>query len=1102
MWCNRSLYALAIAVCLLVVPEVALAQTNRGTIAGSVADPNGAAIPDATVKLEQKTTGLTQTVTTSTSGDFNFPDLAAGQYTVTVSHAGFQTQQFADVEVDVAKTTSLAVTMKVAQQTQVVEVTGTAPLLETSESAQNAVVATRAVQEIPLNARDYRQLLSLTPGFNSAFSQNGNRSNQNNWQLDGVDNNDFWHNSEAINQGSISGVAGVLLPIDAIAEFNQQSVGGADYGRNPGSMVNVVIKSGTNDIHGSAYYFHRNDAVAAAQPFNTPGTPSELRNHNFGASLGGPIFKDKAFLFLSYEGQRFIAGQSNAATAPSDAWVAKAETVMTQYGVVPSPVMANLLASLWPNTIRSAPATPANFVSGDNNVYLSNNFVGRIDYNISDRNRFFIRSIIGTGDATAFAGSVYKEYFQAVPSRQQNWAAVWTSSFTPRMVNQVLFGVNYFLQEFDDLAHGQDPPALGFNTGVTSFNFGAPNMEIAGFGGGGVGETPNLGRTDTTWHVTDDLSYALGSHQLKFGGEFRRAKLFVHYLREARGAFSWDGTAQPNSGWYQARLLACTPTPANPNPTVSCTPPPEEALADFLAGFIGPGAGGIATGDPRRNWYVNSYSGYAQDNWQYTPKLNFTLGLRYDYNAPFYDPTHTISTFLPTFTASGLAFPGQSSSPISSLYPKDKNNFAPRVGFAYSPVRGGKTVIRGAWGVYYDIPNGNLFIDNRAAGDASRGTSRNPACPNCTPVFTISNDSLITVQQGVFLFGSTTFPPPPPYGVYGIDQGLRSPYVQNFSLNVQQQLTPHTLLQIGYVGSQGRKLLVNRNQNQPPPSPTAYANFQAARPYDSAFPQFSGITELMSGSNSHYNSMQVTLRNTSWRGLQGQISYTLGHAMDYMSSVRNNHPTDSNNLKLEWGNADFDTRHDVSGYFIYDAPQLGHSLPRLTKGWEFSSFFQYNSGYPFTVGSGLGGRTSGSHTGSGKDRANETGNPFSAITQPTQQFPGTLSSGVAWFNPGAFTDNEAGTFGTTRRNQFYGPKFKSVDFSVIKNTPITERLSAQFRIEIFNIFNILNLAGPSGCIDVSAGCGLITSTYGTAIGAPGIGPGEPTNVQFALKLIW
>src|SRR5437762_7412461 len=574
------------ALCCFALTGAVLGQTNRATINGTIADQNGAAVPGATIKIEQSATGLALSATSSDSGDFAFPDLQPGIYTITISHAGFQTKKYENVEADVAKTTTLAVTLNVAAQAQTVEVTGTAPLLETTQTAQNAVVGTRAVQEIPLNARDYRQLLSLTPGFNSAFSQNGNRSNQNNWQLDGVDNNDFWHNSEAINQGSISAVAGVLLPIDAIAEFNQQSVGGADYGRNPGSMVNVVIKSGTNEIHGTAYYFHRNDAVAAEQPFNTPGTPSELRNHNFGGSIGGPLVKDKGFLFLNYEGQRLISGQSNGATVPSDAWVAKAEAVISQYNVVPvNPVMTNLLADLWPNTIRNAPATPDNFVSGDNNVYLSINFVGRIDYNKSEKNRFFIRSIIGTGDATAFSGSVYKEYFQAVPSRQQNWAAVWTSTISPRVVNQVLFGYNYFLQEFDDLNHGADPVSLGFNTGVTSFNFGTPNMEIAGFGGGGVGETPNLGRTDTTWHLTDDLSYALGSHQLKFGGEFRRAKLFVHYLREARGAFSWDGTAQPASGWYAARLAACHATP----PTASCTPPPEEALADFLAGYIGPG---------------------------------------------------------------------------------------------------------------------------------------------------------------------------------------------------------------------------------------------------------------------------------------------------------------------------------------------------------------------------------------------------------------------------------------------------------------------------------------------------------------------------------
>src|SRR5256885_3460978 len=203
---------------------------------------------------------------------------------------------------------------------------------------------------MPLNGRDFRQLLTLTPGFNQSFSMNGNRSNQNNWQIDGVDNSDFWHNAEGVNQGSISGIAGVLLPIDAIDQFNQQANGAADFGRNPGSMVNVVLKSGTNALHGTAYYFNRNEALAAASPFSPAGQAKpELRNQNYGFSLGGPFIKNKTFFFVTYERQKFIAGNQLQATAPSDAWVAKAESLMSKYGVAANPVMLKVLNTLWPS---------------------------------------------------------------------------------------------------------------------------------------------------------------------------------------------------------------------------------------------------------------------------------------------------------------------------------------------------------------------------------------------------------------------------------------------------------------------------------------------------------------------------------------------------------------------------------------------------------------------------------------------------------------------------------------------------------------------------------------------------------------------------------
>ena len=1084
----RRVCGLVAVLCLLSL-TAALGQTFRGGISGTVVDPSGAVVAGASVSIEHNATGLQRSMLTTSAGAFTFSELSTGTYTVTVSNSGFQTQKNADVEVQVGSIISLPIMLRVAQEKQTVDVMGTVATIETNQSALNAVVSTRAVQEIPLNGRDYRQLLELTPGYNQGSSMNGNRPNQNNWQIDGVDNNDFWHNSEAVNQGSISGIAGVLLPIDAIEEFNQQSIGGADYGRNPGSMVNVVVKSGTSAFHGSAYYFHRNDAVAKPSPFNPPDAPSKLRNHNFGFSLGGPIVKKKVFFFLTGEGQRFIAGNAIEATVPSGAWVARAQRVLTAFSVPVNPVMTNLLKNLWPISISSAPATSPNFFSGAPNNYRSNNLVGRIDYNFSSKHQVFVRGFVGSGDATAYAGSVYEDYFQSVPSRQENWAAVVNSTLTPQMTNQALFGYNYFLQNFDLKNHTANPPSLGFNTGVTSVNFGAPNIEISGFNNGGVGETPNTGRTDTTWHITDDLSYIVGGHSLKFGGEFRRAKLWVHYLREARGGFLFDGTAGPWAG--SSRFTA-----------------EEEALADFLAGDIAVSNASIATGNPIRNYYVNSLAWYAQDNWQVTPRLNLTYGLRYEYNGPIYDPTRSISTFLPS-APGGLAFPPNV---IKDLYPKDLNNFAPRLGFAFQPKRGGRTVIRGAWGIYYDIPNGNLIIDNRAK-PGGRGVARNPGGSN--PVFSITNSTPITVVAGQYLFGSTT--PQPPFGVYGVDQKLRSPYVQNFSLNVQKQLLPKMMLQVGYVGSQGRKLIVTHNINQPPASATPYPSLEAARPFHAQFPQFSGITEISSVGTSHYNAMQVLLRPTSWHGLTGQLGYTLAHAMDVMSFPRNNRPTDNNNIRTDFSEADFDTRHTLGGYLLYDIPQFGHSAPRLTKGWELSTLLSYNTGFPFSVLSGLGGSDNGSNTGNQMDRANLVGNPFAGIIQPAQAVPGLLLAGVQWINPNAFAVNAPGTFGTSKRNQFYGPHFKTVDLAVIKNTPITDRLRTQFRVEMFNVFNILNLAQPATNFTGSGGAvqgapgficicdgtqfGLITSTV-HAGDEPGIGSGEPFNVQFSLKFIW
>ncbi len=301
------------------------------------------------------------------------------------------------------------------------------------------------------------------------------------------------------------------------------------------------------------------------------------------------------------------------------------------------------------------------------------------------------------------------------------------------------------------------------------------------------------------------------------------------------------------------------------------------------------------------------------------------------------------------------------------------------------------------------------------------------------------------------------------------------------------------LFQIGYVGNQARKLPYTHNINQPFPTASTAVSAQARRPYNALFPTFSGITELATEANSHYNALQTSLRTNSWHGLSSQFQYSFGHALDEQSAPRNNRPTDNYDLRRDYSNASFDFRHLFSGYIIYEVPQLGHAMPRLTRGWQLNSYITYDSGSPFDL------TASGdiSNTRNRSDRPVQISDPFSGIVQkPTVN--GRYVNGIVWFNTAAFRNPDPGTFGTLKRNAFYGPDFKSFDFAIFKNTPITERVSTQFRVEIFNLFNALNLGGPSGSL---SGGGLI---FGTRHGgdAPGIGFGEPRNVQFALKVIF
>ena len=1069
------MFLLGVAALFCLLSAGAFSQTFRGAISGVIADATGASMAGASVKAVNSANGLARDSVTAATGEFSFPDLPLGTYSVTVSQSGFQTVR-TDVQVEVGKVTNISIKMTVAQQATTVEVTAATVALETDSTSLNSVIPDRAVQDVPLNGRDFTQLVKLAPGVNGAGSLNGGRIDQTNWQIDGADNNDMWHNSVAVNQGGVSGVAGTLLPLDAIDQFSVQSNSNAEGGRNGAGSVNMVIKSGTNAIHGSLYYYNRNDALAAATPFAPVGSAKpKLKNNQFGGSVGGPLIKNKLFYFLTYERQKFIIGNQTGALEPSDAWVNLAKGVLQRYNVGVNPVSLNVL-SFWPSRGRTGPATSPNFFSTDNSDNYSDNGIGKIDYIINEKNNVAFRYFVGTGKQTAPVGSPYHEYYQVAPSRMHNFSLVYNTVITPRVVNQLLAGVNYFKQVFGDFDTSFNPIAAGLNTGVTNPTLlGAPDILIGSFDE--IGLTPPLGRIDTTGHLNETLTYTLGTHQLRFGGEYRRARGDIFYQRNKRGTFAFDGSQGP---WANDPLVDDN----------------VKSLSDYLAGFVQ--SASITQGDLQRNYYANDYNWFVQDSWKVAPRLTMNYGVRWDYFDPFYDQTNRISTFIPS---RGIVYAGHG---IDTLYPKRYGNFAPRLGFAYSPAT--KWVVRSNFGLYYDRPNLKAFADNKPPNNGATGVLSNPG--DVAPVYSVTRSNFIIVPNQL-IFGSANIPPPP-YGAFSVSQDFKNAYVITYGTNIQYQLTNSTVFQIGYLGSAGRRLLIIRDINQPPPSPlgasASRANQNKLRPYFSQFPQLATINEIQSIGNSEYQSVNASLRTSAWHGLTAQFSYTYGHAIDTGSAIRSRNPTDSRNLNFDRGNADFDVRHTFTDYIVYAIPVIG-GPKKLVQGWQLNSLMSFYSGLPLSAYSGR--NVSG--TFEGRDRVNLIGDPYQGVGSRII----TTASGsryVQFLNPAAFAQPAPGTFGNLGRNALLGPSFADVDFSIVKNTNITERVTAQFRVEMFNLFNRANLpipgsggagaTSPPGTKLNSSSFGRIFDTVGDFRGAPGIGAGEPFNVQLALKIIF
>jgi hypothetical protein len=1121
-----------VVVSIFLLSAMLVAQTFRGTILGTVTDPSGAVVGGATVKVRNVGTGIERTTTTSPDGSYTVSELPIGTYSVTATQSGFQTAITTAVEVSVAAERRVDVQFKAGKVSEQVEVSGDLlPQVETNSAELGGTLTSEAIENLPVNGRDYTKLIYLNPGVSGSpdqisdspgsfgtFSMNGSRGRANNFLLDGTDMNDGFRNDPAINEAGVFGDPATILPLDAVAELRVLSNYEAEYGRNSGAVVNIVTKSGTNKLHGSLLEYNRTGSVGGARNFfNNVGGQDPFHNNQFGGSLGGPIVKDRTFFFVNYEGQRESGAQSGTSCVPDPGVITSAEADIATRGETVDPVILALLArNPWPSPNLSTGSSDTSGCSS-NNLSLSTLFknrvdsmIAKVDHNFDPNNLLTGRYYFGDSDQSfpfaQLAGGLLPGFNTITPTRVQlvsiSYVKVMGSS-----LNEARLGWNRFVEGFFPEDHSFNPSSIGLNTGVTSpYDFGLPKINVGGFSVIGATNSVPRSRVDSNWHFIDNYAWKSGRHDIKVGYEFRRTTIQLIQDNTFRGKLAFNSIPDPNGG--------------------TTALPPLEA---FLEGL--PSSGKQIQGNTKRHSFENNHGFYIQDSFRWTPRLTLNYGLRWDYFGVVGEKNNLFYQLDPN-SPSDL-------SPTSQLYNKDHNNFAPRFGFAYDIGGKGRTVVRGGWGLFYDAFAQDIFLGHAPYNCAF--------CPG--PAFTGIGPSPIGsagLAGGAISANSPVFSGFSPLGdFFGTDRNIRTPYTQNFNLNLQQQFGK-AVLEVGYVGARGTKLFRFRDLNQPTQAQiTAYdtsaaqcngatlpncpiagfdgpdkVNFNVPR---TAYPALFYVNQEESTASSTYHSLQTSVRTNNWRGLTSAVNFVWSHSIDNASDSEDfipnaAQPNNSFAPNLERGNSNFDIRRRFSWNFAYTLPKMDGGMSKLKNGWGFDGVVNLQDGQPFQLNYNFEGDYSGS--GEGFDRPDVVG-PIRYGSGPTSvdltsfQVPCTFGNTTA--NSATGDSNcLAGTrhFGNLGRNALRGPAFKELNFSVFKNTNVTERITLQFRAEFFNIFNHPNFANPnlpnfitdpaSNGLNPLTGQGIgslgLTATGDVGIGNPFLGGGGPRGTQFALKI--
>ncbi len=1049
----------------LLSPAPARAQAT-GTLTGLLSDPSGSPLPGVTIDVTNDETAQTRAVVTGTDGFYNVPLLTPGSYQIKASLGGFKTGVRDHVTVAVETTTRIDIQLELGQFTEIDVVEASVPLVEHANSTLGVVIDQEKIVDLPLNGRNFTQLGTLTPGVvappaslggqtgdatpggfgntTGGYNVNGMRNQSNNFLLDGASNNDTF------NTGFV-----LRPPPDAIQEFKILTHSyTAEYGRNAGSVTNVVTRSGTNVFHGAGWEFLRNDAMDARNFFAV--TKPDLKQNQFGGSLGGPIVKSRLFGFGYYEGYRNTKGTTDTRVVPTaaerigdfsaDAAIKDPATGLPFPGnIIPSDRLSPIAQKLLSDYV-GLPNLSGNRLSRSPNVVDDRDqFGGRADFRLSDSHSILGRFMYAkTNQVNPLNPTNFSPAGNTAAAKLSDVLFSDTLILKSNLINVLRVG-NSRIDANPTTTSGLNPKDIGLNiTQTNATAAGLPSITLNGLFSMGDAQQPFAHRLNDVFSISDDLSWVTGRHSFKFGGELRRDHIVLAYINRPNGDYVFDGTFSGNP------------------------------VADFLLGF--PIQYRQGSGDPNMDGMTWATSLYAQDELRFSSNLTVNVGVRYEVAAPFVEKGDKLNAFYPgqqstrfPTAPTGLVYPGDPGIPRGT-YKTDTNNIAPRVSSAWDPFGDGKTSVRAAWGIFYDTlaGQGDFFQNGTLAPPFQPLTQVDFPKSTTTPQFV----NPLASASG----GPTNFPA----GLIfiGWQKDFATPMVQQYNLTVQRQVTEHVVAEVGYVGTRAKNLPIFMEVN---PTTVIASSVAGGLPTKGAriYPAFSLVRPTFSVAQSWYDSLQATARMLPWHGINVLASYTWGHAIDDVSGLNiggeqrpmlpvviGDQTSIDTALNREKGNALFDARHRFVVSFGYELPRLEQSsmLTRsVAGGWQLNGIVQTQTGFPLTaiesVDVALQSLT---------NRPNVT-------CDPNANAPRQVSN---WFDKSCFQRltlaANAGQVGNEGRNIIFGPGFWRTDLSLFKNFDFGGGSRIQFRVEAFNVLNQVRFGQPGGTIGTST-FGVITT---------------------------